>query len=151
MREPTASWKLLALAALLPILILVTIDVSIGGTSHPESFKRFGNAVLTSYVLMGMLLLGNLFFYADSRHRPMAPLVGMLFAIAVGIGISYLLISNDDLLLEANSGMRAQMLSNIVHLLVSGTAMLLAALLAIGTTFTMITGRKRRVLFEEEE
>ena len=88
---------------------------------------------------------------ADSRHRPMAPLVGMLFAIAVGIGISYLLISNDDLLLEANSGMRAQMLSNIVHLLVSGTAMVLAALLAIGATFTMITGRKMRVLFEEEE
>jgi hypothetical protein len=55
------------------------------------------------------------------------------------------------LLLEANSGLRAQVLSNIVHLLVSATAMLLAAVLAIGTTFAMITGRKRSILFEEEE
>ena len=151
MREPTASWKLLILAALLPILILITIDIAIGGGSHPESFKRFGNAILTSYVVMGILLLGNLFFYADSRHRPFSPLVGMIVAIAFGVAISYILVSNDDLLLEANSGVRAQMLSNIVHLLVSGTAMVLAALLAIGATFTMITGRKRRVLFDEEE
>jgi len=151
MREPSGSWKLLILAAILPILVLVTIDVSIGDDSHPESFKRFGNALLTSYVLMGIVLLGNLFFYADSRHRPLAPLVGMMVAIGFGVLISYALVSNDDLLLEANSGMRSQMLSNIVHLLVSGTAMFLAAMLAVGATFGMITGRKRRVLFEEEE
>ena len=150
MREPSGSWKLLILAAILPILVLVTIDISIGDDSHPESFKRFGNALLTSYVLMGIVLLGNLFFYADSRHRPLAPLVGMMVAIGFGVLISYALVSIDDLLLEANSGMRAQMLSNIVHLLVSGTAMFLAAVLAVGATFGMITGRKRRVLFEEE-
>ena len=76
--------------------------------------------------------------------------VGMIFALAVGIVIAWALISNDDLLLEANSGLRAQMLSNVVHLLVSGTAMALASLLAIGVTFAMISGRSRRVLFEEE-
>lgn len=151
MREPNASWKLLTLAALLPVLVLVTINLSIGDSSHPESFKRFGNALLTSYVLMGVILLGNLFFYADSRHRPFAPLVGMLVAIGIGVLISWALVSNDDLLLEANSGLRSQMLSNIVHLLVSAAAMLLAALLAFGATFAMITGRERRVLFEEEE
>ena len=151
MREPNASWKLLTLAAILPVLVLVTINQSIGDSSHPESFKRFGNALLTSYVLMGIVLLGNLFFYADSRHRPFAPLVGMLFAIGIGVLISWALVSNDDLLLEANSGLRSQMLSNIVHLLVSAAAMLLAALLAFGATFAMITGRERRVLFEEEE
>ena len=122
-----------------------------GDKIHPESFKRFGNAILTSYVLMGVILIGNLFFYADSRHRPFAPFVGMMFAIAIGILIAWALISNDDLLLEANSGLRSQMLSNVVHMLVSGTAMLLAAVLAIGATFAMITGRERRVLFEEEE
>ncbi len=151
MREPNASWKLLTLAAMLPVLVLVTINLSIGDSSHPESFKRFGNALLTSYVIMGVILLGNLFFYADSRHRPFAPLVGMLVAIGIGVLISWALVSNDDLLLEANSGLRSQMLSNIVHLLVSTAAMLLAALLAFGVTFATITGRERRVLFEEEE
>ena len=151
MREPNASWKLLILAAILPVLVLVTINLSLGDSSHPESFKRFGNALLTSYVLKGVILLGNLFFYADSRHRPFAPLVGMLVAIGIGVLISWALVSNDDLLLEANSGLRSQMLSNIVHLLVSTAAMLLAALLAFGATFATITGRERRVLFEEEE
>ena len=150
MKQSTSSWKLLALAAILPILVLVAIALSFDSDFHQESFKRFGNAVLTSYVVMGIILIGNLFFYADSRHRPLAPFVGMTFALAVGIGISWALISYDDLLLEANSGLRAQMLSNVVNLLVSGTAMLLASLLAFGMTFAMITGRERRLLFEEE-
>ena len=151
MSKNGSSWKLLSLAAALPILVIIAIDISLGDDIHPESFKRFGNALLTSYVLMGILLMGNLFFYADSRHRPLAPFVGMMFAVGIGILISWALVSYDDLLLEANSGLRAQMLSNIVRLLVSSTAMLLASLLAIGTTFAMITGRKRRVLFDEEE
>ena len=150
MKKATASWKLLILAASLPILVLVSIDISLGNSSHPDSFKRFGNAVLTSYVIMGLILMGNLFFYADSRHRPFAPFVGMIFSLAIGILVAWALISNDDLLLEANSGLRAQMLSNVVHLIASGIAMLLASLLAVGMTFAMITGRERRLLFEEE-
>lgn len=151
MSKPGPSWRILGLAAILPILVLVAIDISLGDDIHPESFKRFGNAVLTSYVMMGIILMGNLFFYADSRHRPMAPFIGMMFAVGVGVLISWALVSYQDLLLEANSGLRSQMLSNIVHLLVSGTAMLLASILALGATFATITGRERRVLFEEEE
>ena len=75
----------------------------------------------------------------------------MMVASAVGILVTWSLVSYDDLLLEANSGMRAQVLSNVVRLLVSGTAMLLASILAIGLTFAAITGRRRRVLFLEEE
>lgn len=150
MRQATSSWRLLVLAALLPILVLVAIDVSLDYDSHPESFKRFGNAVLTSYIIVGLVLIGNLFFYADSRHRPSAPFVGMFFALGIGMLIAWALISQDDLLLEANSGLRAQMLSNVVHLLVSGTAMLVASILAVGFTFAAITGRERRILFEEE-
>jgi len=150
MKQSTSSWRLLMLAALLPILTLVAIDVSLGNDSHPESFKRFGNAVLTSYIVVGLILIGNLFFYADSRHRPSAPFVGMAFALAIGILIAWALISQDDLLLEANSGLRSQMLSNVVHLLVSGTAMMVASLFAVGFTFAAITGRERRILFEEE-
>ena len=134
MSKPGPSWRILGLAAILPILVLVAIDISLGDDIHPESFKRFGNAVLTSYVMMGIILMGNLFFYADSRHRPMAPFIGMMFAVGVGVLISWALVSYQDLLLEANSGLRSQMLSNIVHLLVSGTAMLLASILALGAT-----------------
>tara|TARA_B110001452_G_scaffold267046_1_gene275541 strand:+ start:203 stop:658 length:456 start_codon:yes stop_codon:yes gene_type:complete len=151
MNESRSSLKLLVLAAILPILVLVTINLSIGDDYHSESFKRFGNALLTSYILMGILLMGNLFFYADSRHRPLAPLFGMIVAIGIGVLVTWALISNDDLLLEANSGLRAQILSNIVHLLVSATAMILAAVLALGAMFAMITGRKRPILFDEEE
>jgi len=150
MKQPSSSWKLLILAAVLPILVLVAIDISLDSQSHPESFKRFGNAVITSYVVMGLILVGNLFFYADSRQRPFAPFVGMTVALSIGFAISWALISNDDLLLEANSNLRSQMLSNVVHLLVSGTAMAVASILAIGATFASITGRERRVLFEEE-
>ena len=151
MKQHGSSWKLLVLAASLPILVLVAINVSLGDDFHPDSFKRFGNALLTSYVVVGILLIGNLFFYADSRHRPLAPLVGMVFALSVGLLISWILISYENLLLEANSGLRAQMLSNVVRLLVSVTAMGLASILAIGTTFALITGRPRRELFIEEE
>lgn len=150
MKESSPSWKLMIMAAFLPILVLVAIDVSLDSTFHPESFKRFGNAVLTTYIVMGLILIGNLFFYADSRHRPSAPFVGMTFALAVGLIMAWALISRDELLLEANSGLRAQMLSNVVHLLVSGAAMAVASVLAIGATFAAITGRERRILFEEE-
>tara|TARA_B100001287_G_scaffold275742_1_gene284231 strand:- start:1478 stop:1930 length:453 start_codon:yes stop_codon:yes gene_type:complete len=150
MNQKRSSVAPIVFAALLPIIILVTIDIYLNSHFHNESFKRFGNAILTSYVIVGIILIGNLFFYADSRHRPMAPFVGMIFALAIGLLIGWALISNDDLLLEANSGLRAQMLSNIVHFLVSGTAMALASVLAIGATFAAITGRERGLLFEEE-
>ena len=69
MKQSQSSWKLLILAALLPILVLVAINVTGEWKNdfHPESFKRFGNAVLTSYVVMGIILIGNLFFYALLR------------------------------------------------------------------------------------
>ena len=43
------------------------------------------------------------------------------------------------------------MLMNIVHGLVTSSAMILASALAIGFTFAMITGRKRRLLFLDDE
>ena len=81
----------------------------------------------------------------------MAPLVGMLVAVAFGVLVVWSLTSYDDLLLEANSGLRSQLLSNIVRFLVSISGMLIAAIIAVGFTFAMITGRERRILFLEEE
>ena len=151
MKQPRTSWSILLLALLLPILLLVAINITIGNAHSAEAFKRFGNALLTSFIVMGILLLGNLVAYADSRHRPAAPLVGMLAAITVGILLAVALVSYSDLLLESNSGVRSQILSNIVRLLVSGSAMAIAGVLAVGLTFAAITGRPRRVLFYEEE
>lgn len=151
MKQSRTSWKILLLALLLPILLLVAINITIGNAHSVETFKRFGNALLTSFIVMGILLLGNLIAYADSRHRPAAPLVGMLAAIVVGILLTAALVSYSDLLLESNSGVRSQILSNIVRLLVSGSAMAIAGILAVGLTFAAITGRPRRVLFYEEE
>ena len=151
MNKQLSSWKLLLFAGLLPILVLITLNISFEKDIHGDSFKRFANALLTSYVIFGIVLLGNLFFYADSRHRPLAPLVGMNIAIIFGVLIIWALTSYDDLLLENNSGLRSQFLSNIVRFLVSSTAMVVAAIVAIGATFAMITGRERRILFLEEE
>lgn len=151
MKKSIASWKLLLISALLPIVVLLTLNISLGEGIHEESFKRFANAVLTSYIVFGLILLGNLFFYADSRHRPLAPLVGMLVAVAFGVLVVWSLTSYDDILLEANSGLRSQLLSNIVRFLVSISGMLIAGIIAVGFTFAMITGRERRILFLEEE
>jgi hypothetical protein len=74
----------------------------------------------------------------------------MIVAISFGILVVWALTSYEDLLLEANSGLRSQLLSNIVRLLVSITGMVISLLIAIGLTFAMITGRERRILFEEE-
>jgi len=151
MNKSLASWKLLLFAGALPILVILALNLSLGEGIHKEAFKRFANSILTSYIVVGLILLGNLFFYADSRHRPLAPLVGMLVAVSFGVLVVWSLTSYDDLLLEANSGLRSQLLSNIVRLLVGITGMSVAALFAVGFTFAMITGRERRILFKEEE
>jgi hypothetical protein len=125
--------------------------VILGHSFPEEAFKRFANALLTSYILAGVLLTGNLFFYAGSRQRPLAPIVGMSIAILAGIGITILLLSQNDLLMEANGSVRAQILYNIVHMLVSAGAMTLAAMLVIGSMFAAIVSRKPTPLFDEEE
>ena len=53
--------------------------------------------------------------------------------------------------MENNGSVQAQIFYNIVHLLVSTGAILLALGLALGTTFSTITAQKaRRTVFEEE-
>ena len=151
MSESKANWRWLIIAAILPILFIVAFDMMLGHSFPEETFKRFANALLTSYVLAGVLLTGNLFFYAGSRQRPLAPIVGMGIAILAGIAITVLLLSQDDLLMEANGSIRAQILHNIVHMLVSAGAMALSAALVIGSMFAAIVSREPTPLFDEEE
>ena len=98
-----------------------------------------------------LALLGNLFFYADSRQRPLAPLFGMLSAAVMGVVVTVLLLNQGPLLMEDNGSIRAQILYNVVHMFVSAGAILLALALSLGFTFSTITAQKpRRTVFEEE-
>lgn len=141
------------LAFLLPLFSLLAIDLSLSGSveAGTDSLPRFANALLTSYTLGSLVLLGNLFFYADSRQRPLAPLFGMLAAATIGLFTSVILLDNVDLLMENNGSIRAQIMYNMVHMFVSAGAILLALGLALGLTFATITAQKaRKTTFEEE-
>jgi len=147
------TWRAMILAFLLPLFSLLAIDLSLGGSvgAGADSLPRFANALLTAYTLGSLVLLGNLFFYADSRQRPLAPLFGMLAAAAMGLLTSVILLDNTDMLMENNGSIRAQIMYNIVHMLVSAGAIVLAFGLALGLTFATITAQKaRKTSFEEE-
>ena len=147
------TWRAMLIAFLLPLVSVWALDFTLGGSvgAGIDSLPRFANALLTSYTLGSLLLLGNLFFYADSRKRPMAPLFGMLAGASIGLFTTIVLLNQGDLLMENNGSVQAQIFYNIVHLLVSTGAILLALGLALGTTFSTITAQKaRRTVFEEE-
>ena len=91
-----------------------------------------------------------MFFYADSRKRPMAPLFGMALATLIGAMVTMWLLSQGDLLLEANGSAMAQGFSNLVRILVSTLAMMMAVVITVGGLFVAITSRPKRNLFEEE-
>ncbi|MEJ6562216.1 MAG: hypothetical protein QNL85_00715 [Euryarchaeota archaeon] len=153
-RKLGVTWRAMLVAFLLPLVSVWALDLTLGGSvgAGIGSLPRFGNALLTSYTLGSLLLLGNLFFYADSRQRPLAPLVGMLAAASIGLLTTILLLNQGDLLMEDNGSVRAQVLYNLVHMFVSAGAILLALGLALGSTFATITAQKaRRTILEEEE
>ena len=150
----TLSLKILFISFLLPIIIIWIIDSSFSGGysgfDTSDSFTRFANAILTSYTLGSIILLGNLFFYADSRKRPLAPLFGMLMAVLLGLMATIILIGMGPMLLEANGSVRAQTVYNIGHTIVSFLAISLACAVCIGAMFATLTSGKKRILFEEE-
>ena len=94
--KQTLNLKILFMSFLLPIIVIWIIDSTLKGDfssfDTSDSFTRFANAILTSYTLGSLVLLGNLFFYADSRKRPLAPLFGMVLAVLIGILSTFVLI-----------------------------------------------------------
>ncbi|MBL6890432.1 MAG: hypothetical protein ISR22_00085 [Candidatus Poseidoniaceae archaeon] len=147
--------KILFMAFLLPIIVIWIIDSTLKGDfssfDTSDSFTRFANAILTSYTLGSLVLLGNLFFYADSRKRPLAPLFGMVLAVLIGILATLALIGMGPMLLEANGSVIAQTVYNIGHTIVSFLAISLAVAVCIGSMFATLTnGKKRRIFYEEE-
>jgi hypothetical protein len=150
MSDVSKTWKIIIMAISAPSLLLMIIAVLMGDDITSQAFKRFGNALITGYTFSAGLLFINMFFYADSRHRPLAPLFGMMMATFLGSIITLWLLSQGDLLLEENGSVRAQALSNIVRILVSLVALIIAVAVALGGTFVAITSRPKRKLFEEE-
>ena len=77
------------LAFFLPPLLILAIEVTFfgefKGIDSGISFTRFANATLTAFTLCSLFLLGNLYFYGESRNRPLAPLVGMFMATGFGV------------------------------------------------------------------
>ena len=139
----------------LPPLLILAIDMTFyggfKGIDTGVSFTRFANATLTAYTLCSLFLLGNLFFYGESRNRPWAPLFGMIMATAFGILATIFFLGQGSMLLENNGSVRAQAIYNIVHMFVSSGAVLLAVSVALGVTFSAITSQKQRTDFELEE
>ena len=101
--------------------------------------------------LGSIILLGNLFFYADSRKRPLAPLFGMILAVLLGMLATTTLIGMGPMLLEANGSVIAQTVYNIGHTIVSFFAIALASIVCIGAMFATLTSGKKRNIFDEEE
>tara|TARA_B110000967_G_C18811879_1_gene524056 strand:- start:107 stop:583 length:477 start_codon:yes stop_codon:yes gene_type:complete len=149
------TWRMMLLAFFLPPLLILAIEMTLSGDfkgiDSGVSFTRFANATLTAYTLCSLFLLGNLFFYGESRNRPLAPLVGMVVATALGVLATVLFIGQGSMLLENNGSVRAQAIYNIVHMFVSSGAILMAVSVGVGVTFSAITSQKPRSNFVLEE
>jgi cytochrome b len=144
-------WPLLVIPMIscLALLMLVVFLFGVGGVE--ESFKRFANALLTSFSVVSALLAIAMFSYADSRERPLAPVFTMLAISLVGAILSFGTLSvGGDLLLESNGSAMAQILYNVVQLLVVTSALFIAGGLVLGTAFAIITRSVERTIFEEE-
>lgn len=145
-------WPLLVFPMLGCLLILMLVLFLFGLGDVSESFKRFTNALLTSFSVSAAVLAIAMWSYADSRERPMAPIFAISLMTIVGGVLTFSGLSfAGDLMLEANGTPMAQILYNIVQLLVIVSAIAIAGGLVLGTAFSLITARKPEPLFDEEE
>ena len=127
---------------ILPSLVLTIADTS-SDADLSKGFARFANAFLTTYTLTSIFLIINMFKYSKSRNEPKAPWIGISYAAILGILASVVLTSQGGFLLEDNSGSRAQLLTNVVHFIVTALAVLVAFVIMIFLIFVNITSRNQ--------
>ena len=141
----TPKQRVLVIAGFLLVLPSLVLGIVSGSSDADASrgFARFANAFLTTYTLASMFFIINMFRYSKSRREPNAPWISMTYAAALGILASVLLTSQGGLLLEDNSGSRAQILTNVVHFLVTGSAAIVSVAIMIFVVFVNITSRKQ--------
>jgi len=151
------SLRLVISGLLFPIALILAIDYSMHGfpdLSMDNINPRIANSTLTAFILGSTFLLGNMYFYGESRDRPLAPLFAMVIAILVGFGTTIFFIEQGDILLEDNGSIIAQLVYNISHTIVSIFALILAFGIAMGILFSSLTHSKSKInegkLSEEE-
>jgi len=136
---------------LFPLLSILAIVLWLSEGSTEGTFIRFTNALLTSFTLFSFTLLLTLFVYGDARKRPIAPLVGMLMSVLLGLGLTLFFLAQGELLMEDNGSVRALALSNTIRLGTTVIGLSLAVVVVAGTLFaSLMNGPRQTIHFEEE-
>ena len=151
--------KIVLIGLIFPIILVFAIDYSVNGTIQnfgiDQINPRIANSALTAYILASTVLLGNMFFYGESRKRPMAPIFAMIISVLVGVLATIFFINQGPMLLEGNGSVRAQMVYNVAHTIVSLSALILSLFIALGLLFSSITHAPSKIsksyLVVEEE
>lgn len=142
-RENKPSSKIVLIGLVFPIILIAALDYSINGSipnfAIDDLNPRVANSALTAFILASTVLLGNMFFYGESRNRPLAPIFAMIIAVSVGVLATIFFINQGPMLLEGNGSVRAQLVYNIAHTIVSLTALILSLMIALGVLFSAIT------------
>ena len=141
----TSKQRIMLIAGIILILpsLVLTIASSSSDADLSKGFARFANAFLTTYILTSIFFIVNMFRYSKSRNEPKAPWIGMSYAAILGIIVSVLLTSQGGFLLEDNSGSRAQILTNVVHFIITALAVFVAVVVMIFVAFVNITSRNQ--------
>ena len=153
------SSKVVAIGLAFPIILVAALDYSLNDSipnfGIEELNPRVANSALTAFILASTVLLGNIFFYGESRNRPLAPIFAMVIAVLVGVLATIFFINQGQMLLEENGSVRAQLVYNIAHTIVSITALSLSLLITLGILFSVITHSPSKIsksyLLVEEE
>tara|TARA_Y100000589_G_scaffold160756_1_gene152838 strand:- start:1951 stop:2436 length:486 start_codon:yes stop_codon:yes gene_type:complete len=153
------SSKVVAIGLAFPIILVAALDYSLNDSipnfGIEELNPRVANSALTAFILASTVLLGNMFFYGESRNRPLAPIFAMVIAVLVGVLATIFFINQGPMLLEENGSVRAQLVYNIAHTIVSITALSLSLLITLGILFSVITHSPSKIsksyLLVEEE
>ena len=153
------SSKVVAIGLAFPIILVAALDYSLNDSipnfGIEELNPRVANSALTAFILASTVLLGNMFFYGESRNRPLAPIFAMVIAVLVGVLATIFFINQGPMLLEENGSVRAQLVYNIAHTIVSITALSLSLLITLGILFSVITHTPSKIsksyLLVEEE
>ena len=151
------SSKVVLIGLFFPVFLVIAVDISMNGQipnfGIDEWNPRVANSALTAFILCTTFLLGNMFFYGESRKRPLAPIFGMVIAVIVGISATVFFINQGPMLLEGNGSVRAQLVYNISHTIISIIALVFSLMITLGVLFSTIThsGSKIKKLYNRLE
>jgi hypothetical protein len=149
--SPLRALVRLGAFAVLPLGAVMLLVVWGSVESTDGTLIRFANALLTSFTFVSFILLLTLFVYGDARKRPLAPLLGMLMSVLLGVAMTVFFLSQGELLMENNGSVRAQALSNLIRLATTVLGMGLAVMVVAGTLFASLMNTPPRVIQFEEE